>query len=152
VLNAEYGIQPEMATLHNVLLIVSLGNTRGDIDRVVRAFEALRRRAVLSGRFGRPAVPRSLPTPSGAPDAPDRRLSPRSAFYAPTETIPFESSAGRTSAELVAPYPPGVPILAPGEVISREAVEYLRAVERLGGLINGPEDAALRTIKVIASR
>jgi len=51
----------------------------------------------------------------------------------------------------VAPYPPGIPILSPGEVISAEAIDYLRAVERMGGMINGPEDARLRTIKIVAS-
>jgi arginine decarboxylase len=111
-LNEEHNIQAEMATLHNVLLIVTIGNTMKDIERTERALEALCQDAVARGTFGDPP---------------------------------------RASAELVAPYPPGIPILAPGEVIAQEAIDYLRAVERMGGMINGPEDARLRMIKIVAS-
>jgi arginine decarboxylase len=80
---------------------------------------------------------------------PEARLTPREAFFATTESIPFESSMGQVCAEIVAPYPPGIPILAPGEVITDEAVEYLKVVHQMGGFINGPEDVRLRTIKVV---
>jgi arginine decarboxylase len=147
-LNEEHNIQAEMATLHNVLLIVTLGNTVEDIERTARAFEALCQDAVCRGSFGDPPKAVRLSPPE---DLPVVRLSPREAFFAEHARVPFERAAGSTSAELVAPYPPGVPILAPGEVISQEAIDYLRAVERMGGMINGPEDARLRTIKVVAS-
>lgn len=148
VLNEEFDIQSEMATLHNVLLIVTLGNDQRDLDRVVEAFKVLADRAQRWGTLGTSALPTSLPMPSGLPEA---RITPRDAFFAATETIPFESSAGRVCAEIVAPYPPGIPILAPGEVISLEAIEYLKVVHQMGGFINGPEDVRLRTIKVVAS-
>jgi len=146
VLNEEFGIQSEMATLHNVLLIVSIGNTARDLDRVVAAFEVLARRARQFGTMGTAALPTSLPLPTTLPEA---RLTPRDAFFAATDTIPFETSMGQVCAEIVAPYPPGIPILAPGEVITDEAVAYLKVVHQMGGFINGPEDVRLRTIKVV---
>ena len=148
VLNDEFNVQSEMATLHNVLLIVTIGNDQRDLDRVVDAFQVLADRARRWGTMGTSALPTSLPMPSGLPEG---RLTPRDAFFATTETIPFETSTGRVCAEIVAPYPPGIPILAPGEVISAEAIEYLKVVHQMGGFINGPEDVRLRTIKVVAS-
>jgi arginine decarboxylase len=148
VLNEEFGIQSEMATLHNVLLIVTIGNSQRDLDRVVEAFSVMSARAQKFGLMGTSAIPTGLPLPSGTPEA---RLTPREAFFAATDTVPFETSAGRICAEIVAPYPPGIPILAPGEVISAEAVEYLKVVHQMGGFINGPEDVRLRTIKVVAN-
>ncbi|MDB5099347.1 MAG: Orn/Lys/Arg decarboxylase [Cyanobacteria bacterium RYN_339] len=148
VLNEEFGIQSEMATLHNVLLIVTIGNSQRDLDRVVEAFSIMSARAAKFGLMGTSAIPTGLPLPSGTPQA---TLTPREAFFATTDTIPFESSAGRVCSEIVAPYPPGIPILAPGEVISSEAVEYLKVVHQMGGFINGPEDVRLRTIKVVAN-
>lgn len=147
LLNERFDIQSEMATLHNVLLIVTLGNDQADMDRVVAAFEALTAEAKALGTHGTSALPTGLPLPAGVPEA---RLTPREAFFAVTETIPFETSNGRICAEIVAPYPPGIPILAPGEVISSEAVAYLKVVHQMGGFINGPEDSRLRTIKVVA--
>jgi arginine/lysine/ornithine decarboxylase len=148
VLNEEFDIQSEMATLHNVLLIVTIGNSQRDLDRVVEAFATMSARAQKFGLMGTNAIPTGLPLPSGTPEA---RLTPREAFFATTDTVPFETSAGRICAEIVAPYPPGIPILAPGEVISSEAVEYLKVVHQMGGFINGPEDVRLRTIKVVAN-
>lgn len=146
-LNEEHGVQAEMATLHNVLLIVTIGNTIDDINRTTRAFEALCEDAIRRGTFGEPPPGVRLSPPHALPAV---ELSPREAFFAEPARVPFERSEGCISAELVAPYPPGIPILAPGEVISAEAIHYLRAVERMGGMINGPEDARLSTIKIVA--
>ncbi|MEB3197144.1 MAG: aminotransferase class I/II-fold pyridoxal phosphate-dependent enzyme [Candidatus Sericytochromatia bacterium] len=147
VLNQEFNVQSEMATLHNVLLIVTLGNDQRDLDRVVDAFRVLSERAQRWNTMGTSALPTSLPMPSGLPE---QALTPREAFFATTEIVPFDTSMGRVCAEFVAPYPPGIPILAPGEVISAEAIEYLKVVHQMGGFINGPEDVRLRTIKVVA--
>jgi arginine decarboxylase len=119
-----------------------------DIERTARAFESLCEGAMRRGSFGDPPPAVRLSPPDALPTV---KLSPREAFFAEHARVPFIGSEGCISAELVAPYPPGVPILAPGEVISTEAIDYLRAVERMGGMINGPEDARLSTIKIVAS-
>jgi arginine decarboxylase len=77
-------------------------------------------------------------------------LAPREAFFAPNETVPASSAVGRISAELVAPYPPGVPVLAPGELITAEALAALREVAGYGGRIAYAEDPSLATFQVVA--
>jgi arginine decarboxylase len=79
-------------------------------------------------------------------------LAPREAFFATPETVPASAAAGRVSAELIAPYPPGVPVLAPGELITAAAIDALRAVAADGGRIAYAADPSLATFQVIAAR
>jgi arginine decarboxylase len=81
---------------------------------------------------------------------PETVLAPREAFFAPNETVPATAAVGRVSAELIAPYPPGVPVLAPGELITAAAVEALREVAADGGRIAYAADPSLQTFQVIA--
>jgi arginine decarboxylase len=77
-------------------------------------------------------------------------MPPREAFFAPNETVPAAAAIGRVSAELVAPYPPGVPVLAPGELITGAALAALREVAADGGRIAYAADPTLATFQVIA--
>ena len=81
---------------------------------------------------------------------PETVLSPREAFFAGSETVPARHAVGRISAELIAPYPPGVPVLAPGELISAEAIDSLREVQADGGRIAYAADPTLKTFQVIS--
>ncbi len=80
---------------------------------------------------------------------PETVLSPRQAFFAGSETVGAAAAAGRVSAELIAPYPPGVPVLAPGELITAEAIESLREVKADGGRIAYAADPSLETFQVV---
>jgi arginine decarboxylase len=80
---------------------------------------------------------------------PQTVLAPREAFFAPNEVVSARAAIGRVSAELVAPYPPGVPVLAPGELITREALDALREVAADGGRIAYAADPTLSTFQVI---
>ncbi|RSS70320.1 aminotransferase class I/II-fold pyridoxal phosphate-dependent enzyme [Streptomyces sp. WAC06614] len=80
----------------------------------------------------------------------EQAMLPREAFFAPVEHVPAEQAAGRIAAELVSPYPPGVPVLAPGEVVTREVVDYLRSGVEHGVLIPDAADPSLRTLRVVA--
>ena len=80
---------------------------------------------------------------------PQTVLPPREAFFAPHETVPAAVAAGRVSAELIAPYPPGVPVLAPGELVTAEALEALREVRADGGRIAYAADPTLATVQVV---
>lgn len=147
LLNEEYNIQSEMATLTNILQIVTFANTREDMERLVNAM------ADISEKIHRNGIPeqmKPLVQHTDLPDLPQAVLTPREAFYAKTERVPFSQSAGRICTEIVSPYPPGIPILVPGERITQELVDYLRLVNAHGGFINGPEDIRLNTIKVVA--
>jgi arginine decarboxylase len=80
---------------------------------------------------------------------PETVLAPREAFFAPAESVPAAAAIGRVSAELIAPYPPGVPVLAPGELITADAVKALREVLADGGRIAYAADPSLATFQVI---
>jgi arginine decarboxylase len=80
---------------------------------------------------------------------PQTVMSPREAFFARNETVTADAAIGRVSAELVAPYPPGVPVLAPGELITSDAVEALREVAADGGRIAYAADPSLATFQVV---
>jgi lysine decarboxylase len=76
--------------------------------------------------------------------------SPREAFFAPRESVPVERAVGRISAELIAPYPPGIPVLAPGEAVTVDAVDALRAARAAGTRIAYAADPTVRTLDVVA--
>jgi arginine decarboxylase len=76
-------------------------------------------------------------------------LAPREAFFAANETVSADVAIGRVSAELIAPYPPGVPVLAPGELITTEAVTALREIKADGGRIAYAADPSLATFQVV---
>jgi len=83
---------------------------------------------------------------------PEVVISPREAFFAPHATLRADEAIGRVSAELVAPYPPGIPVLAPGERITREAVEGLREAMADGTQVRYAADRTLETFQVVAGR
>ena len=76
-------------------------------------------------------------------------LSPREAFFLPAETLAADKAVDRLCAELICPYPPGIPVLMPGEIITPEAVDYLQQVLTAGGKITGCSDRGLQTLKVV---
>ena len=77
--------------------------------------------------------------------------SPREAFFAPHETVKADAAPGRVSAEIIAPYPPGVPVLAPGEIVTGDLLDGLRAVLAHGGRVAYAADPTLATIQVVRS-
>jgi lysine decarboxylase len=103
--------------------------------------------AAIERNRGVPRQPRSAAAWTVEPET---VLAPREAFFATPETVPADAAIGRVSAELIAPYPPGVPVLAPGELITAIAVEALREVAADGGRIAYAADPSLATFQVIA--
>jgi lysine decarboxylase len=81
---------------------------------------------------------------------PEVALSPREAFFAPRETVPAAAGVGRVVAETIAPYPPGIPALAPGEVIPAELLEALQEAAAAGTRLAYCADATLATVQVVA--
>ena len=140
-LNAEFDIQVEMADLLNVLVIVSIGDHRDDLDRLVAALEQLAARA----RRGAKALP--VPPP---PAENRQHCAPREAYFSPSVYRPLREAAGRTSADTITLYPPGVPILIPGEEVSPEAVEYLGFMAGRGARVDGILELEEPHIRVIA--
>jgi len=148
-LRERFALQPEMSDLIGVVCLVTVGDSAARIDRLVAAFATLaeesRGRPRGVDRAG--AALRS----SGAVIAPgEQAMSPRAAFFAPSRAVPPAEAVGEVAAELVIPYPPGIPVLAPGDVVSAEKVEYLREGAAHGMYLAGPADPSLATIRVVA--
>jgi arginine/lysine/ornithine decarboxylase len=80
---------------------------------------------------------------------PEQALSPREAFFSPSRRVRLQDAAGEVAAELVVPYPPGIPALAPGEVIGPEVVDRLLACRRAQVYICGPDDPTLDRVAVV---
>jgi arginine/lysine/ornithine decarboxylase len=141
ILTNEYHVVCELPSLEHLTFIFSIGSTAEQSDRLIAAIQALTHHA-------QPIKPGIQPQ-SYSPG--QSKLSPREAFFASARTVPIDQAIGQVSAELICPYPPGIPVLLPGEVITIEAIALLQTVKRSGGVISGCSDADLRTIKVIAA-
>ena len=76
-------------------------------------------------------------------------MTPRAAFFAPHRSVPADDAVGQVCAELVAPYPPGVPVLVPGEVIAADTLAALRLARERGTRIAYAADPTLRTLQIV---
>jgi arginine decarboxylase len=143
ILHEQLGVTAELALPNHLTFMISLGNTAVDIDRLIAAL------TTLSHRFPLSQTEVSNPFPIPHSPFPIPLFSPREAFFAPVETIAIAASIGRASAELICPYPPGIPVLMPGEEITQEAIDLLQNILRLGGHLSGCTDTELQTLQVV---
>jgi lysine decarboxylase len=145
ILNRKFDIQVEYADLFSVFLLVSFGNTDYEIRKLRAAFRYAALRA--GGRRKKAQAYRwSLPAFPARP-----AMNPRKALFSETKRVPFEKAVGQISAEAISPYPPGIPLVVPGERVTREAMEALLYVKNAGARIQGPQDSTLKTLKVVVS-
>lgn len=142
ILHTRFGVTAELPSMRHLTFILSLGNTEADIHQLVEAFRAL-------SDLARGAVPPSLSPPIGKNTPQAALLTPRQAFFSRTEVVSIEQASNRISAELVCPYPPGIPILMPGEFITEAAIAQLQQVLEAGGMISGCADPTLQTLRVV---
>lgn len=139
ILRDEYDIQIEFGDIGNILAYVSVGDRKRDVERLLSALSEIRRRykknksGMLSHEYIDPLVV----------------TTPQFAFYAPKESLPLKETAGRVCSEFVMCYPPGIPILAPGEQITKEIIEYIEYAKEKGCTMTGPEDLSIERLNVI---
>ncbi len=139
ILRDDYDIQTEFGDMGNLLAYVSVGDREKDIERLISALAEIRRRykrdktGMLETEYISPSV----------------RETPQRAFYADKEQIPIERSEGRVCSEFVMCYPPGIPILAPGELITKQIIDYIAYAKEKGCTLLGTEDIETRLINVI---
>lgn len=140
-LRENFTIEVELSDIYNILCIITPGDSEEEIGVLVHALKELSK--IRNEAKATKAVEVHVP------NIPLLALSPRDAFYSETEIVPFEESVGRIIAEFIMVYPPGIPILIPGEIISKENVDYIKENLEVGLPVQGPEDPELRTIRVI---
>ena len=139
LLRDEYDIQIEFGDLGNILAYLSIGDRPREVERLVSALSEVRR------RFGKDKA--NLMTQEYID--PQVSVSPQEAFYAEKECLPIEDTAGRVCSEFVMCYPPGIPILAPGERITPDILAYIQYAKEKGCSMTGPEDPAIEFLNVL---
>ena len=139
LLRDEYDIQIEFGDIGNILAYISIGDRIQDIERLVGALADIRR---LYQRDGKDLI-------VGEYIQPEVILSPQEAFYRPRKMLPIKESAGNVCGEFAMCYPPGIPILAPGELITQEIVEYILFAKDRGCSLQGTEDPNVEYLNVI---
>jgi arginine/lysine/ornithine decarboxylase len=140
ILRDEYEIQTEFGDLANLLAYVSIGDRKQDIERLVSALAEVRR------RYQNENVGELMRQEYFEPEV---AVSPQEAFYAEKESLPLDETKGRVCSEFVMCYPPGIPILAPGERITEEILQYIHYAFEKGCSLTGPEDAAIQRLNVL---
>jgi lysine decarboxylase len=137
-------VQAELSDVNNVLFLVTLADDEASMEQLIQSLMALSRE--YFGKQENACVP-FAPLPDSVVPL---LLSPREAVFSPQERVVFSDSAGRICAETITSYPPGIPILFPGEQITPAAIAYCQALQQHGFSILGPEDPALNTVEVVA--
>ena len=139
ILRDYYDIQTEFGDLGNLLAYVSVGDRERDLERLVAALADIRRRykrdkaTLMRQEYISPQVV----------------AGPQEAFYADKQSVALDSSVGRICAEFVMCYPPGIPILAPGERITRDILDYIRYAKEKNCMLLGTEDPEVNSLQVI---
>lgn len=139
ILRDEYDIQIEFGDIGNILAYLSIGDRRQEVERLVSALAEVKRcyqkdkAGMLTQEYMDPHVV----------------LTPQESFYAEKEPLPLLETEGRVCSEFVMCYPPGIPILAPGEMITRGIIEYILYAKEKGCSMTGPEDADIEYLNVL---
>ncbi len=139
ILRDDYGIQIEFGDIGNILAIVSVGDNELAIERLVSSLYEIKRlyskdhTGMLDHEYINPEV----------------ILAPQQAFYAEKRAVPVQESVGHVCSEFVMCYPPGIPILAPGELITREILDYIGYAKEKGCSLTGTEDKRIENINIV---
>ncbi|YAI82195.1 MAG: aminotransferase class I/II-fold pyridoxal phosphate-dependent enzyme [cyanobacterium endosymbiont of Rhopalodia sterrenbergii] len=144
IFHQQLGITAELPMLRHLAFIISMGNTISDVTKLIAAFQ------ILSNSYFSSDSPISSLPHLPTPPSPHSPISPRETFFAVTEMVNFNCSIGRISGDLICSYPPGIPILMPGEKITDQILEYLQTMLALGASVIGCSDSSLQKLKVLA--
>jgi arginine decarboxylase len=139
ILRQRYNIQIELADLYNILAIVSLGDREEDLAALVNALKDLAIRSI-SCDFASSTI--NL-------ECPEMIISPRDAFYSPGKQIRLENSIGEIAGEMVLAYPPGIPVICPGERITRQVVDYIKLLKEEKCELQGTADPRAEYIRIL---
>lgn len=139
ILRDEYGIQIEFGDIGNILAIISVGDRALALERLVSSLSEIKRLYMRdkAGMFDHEYI------------NPEVVMAPQRAFYSDQHSVAIKDSAGYISGEFVMAYPPGIPILAPGERITEEIIDYIAYAKVKGCFLTGTEDMAIENIRVV---
>ncbi len=139
LLRDEYGIQIEFGDLGNILAIVSAGDRLFEIERLISALSEIKRLynknkvGMLNNEYIEPEVV----------------VTPQKAFYHDKKSVSLQEAVGHIAGEFVMCYPPGIPILAPGERVTKNIIEYINYAKEKGSSLTGPKDMKVEHLNII---
>lgn len=139
LLRDEYDIQIEFGDIGNILAYLSIGDRMQEVERLVSALAEIRRRYQRDSRG----------LLSQEYLAPEVVISPQEAFYARKKSVRLEDSVGCVCSEFIMCYPPGIPILAPGERVTEDIIRYIQYAKAKGCSMTGPEDPEINNINIL---
>ena len=139
LLRDDYGIQIEFGDIGNILAIISGGDRMLEIERLISALSEVKRlhERTKSGMFDHEYI------------NPTIVMGPQKAFFSKKLSLPIEDSSDKICSEFVMCYPPGIPILAPGEMITQEIIHYIQYAKEKGCLVTGTQDMSVDNINVV---
>lgn len=140
ILRKEYNIQVELSNYYGILIICTIGNTKNDFDALQNALEDIIYKYKSDNKLKNIKYPDNIP---------QKAITPREAFYKTKKSVKIEDSEGKICGENVVPYPPGISIISPGEVITKEIIDYIAICTEEGMNISGMKDKELKYIQVI---
>ena len=143
LLNDELGVEVELSDPNNILAFVTIGDDYDNADKLIKAMSN------LSERFFGKLPPLETAAVHTFPVLPEVVLTPREAFFAEKKVVPFREAVGAISAESVVLYPPGIPVIAPGERITEESFDYVMKRKEEGAEVQGTADPELEFIQVL---
>lgn len=140
LLYKEFAVQAELGDLYNILALISIGTEKEDVDKLINALE------VISKIYKKPDKINDIDIKQINPIL---KLKPRDAFYKGKEMVLLDECIGRISGESIMAYPPGIPIVTPGEVITKEIIDYIKLLKGNNAYLSDMKDKDLNYILVI---
>lgn len=146
LLHEHLEVTAELPTLRQLTFIFSLGNTTTDGDRLLSALTSLVEKAAMNAE---PSLSLPSEVSLSCPTLAEPPITPRDAFFAKSRVVAIAEAVGHISADTLCPYPPGIPVLLPGERITSEAIAYLQHIHVAGGVITGIPDSNWRALRIV---
>lgn len=140
ILRNTYKIQVELANYYGVLLIATIGNIKSEFEMLRKALYEIEERYYKKTEIEEIKYPLSIPK---------KEFTPREAFYTSTKSVKIDDSIGMICGEYIIPYPPGVSLVSPGEIITKEIIDYVLYCKQKGMNINGVKDSKLENLLVL---
>lgn len=135
-----YGIDVEFADLRQIICSITIGDDDHTVNRLITALREIAQDKRTVDNDPEVPPPAQLPTIA---------ISPRDAYFATSRPVPLAQSVGEISAENIIPYPPGIPLVVPGEIITQELLDYLAYLRHKGSGVVGVEDKSLATLRIV---
>ena len=140
MLYKDFGVQVELGDMYNILALISIGTSKHDVNKLIKSL------VIISNITNEKMYDKKINIKQIAPRV---KLSPRDAFYSMKESIDLDKSENKICAESIMAYPPGIPIVSPGEIITREIIDYIKLLKENNAHLTDMKDKELKTVLVV---